>query len=130
MQKLVGVMLGLISLAGSPARQARATTLTLRVESVTSRPATFTVWTNGPRGMGNVRAADSLTATTPASVPLDSATREIRILTRANAPVRVRVLEDSREVQRPENAWGRDVRLSRADDLFHVLFDARLIQPR
>jgi len=48
----------------------------------------------------------------------------------ATSPMTRSVREDSREVQRPENAWGRDVRLSRADDLFHVLFDARLIQPR
>jgi hypothetical protein len=40
------------------------------------------------------------------------------------------VLEDSRELQRPTNAWGRDLRLTRVDDLFQVVFNARLIQPR
>jgi hypothetical protein len=130
MHKSVGVMIGFMTLAISPAPRSRANVLTLRVESMTARPATFTVWTNVSGGVDSLRAADSVTGTTPASIPLDSATRKIRILTRANAPVRVRVLEDSRELQRPTNAWGRDLRLARVDDLFQVVFNARLIQPR
>jgi hypothetical protein len=131
MHKLVGVTIGLITLAMSPPPRAPAKALTLRVESMTARPATFTVWTNDPRHIDSARAVDSVTtATTPASISLDSATREIRILTRANAPVRVQVLEDSRELQHPANAWGRELRLRRVDDLFQVVFDARFIQPR
>jgi hypothetical protein len=130
MHKLVGVTIGCMTLAMLPAPRSRANVLTLRVESMTARPATFTVWTNVSSRVDILRAADSVTGTTPASIPLDSATRKIRILTRANAPVRVRVLEDSRELQRPATAWGCDLRLTRVDDLFQVVFDARLIQPR
>jgi hypothetical protein len=130
MHKLVGVTIGLTTLAMLPAPRSRANVLTLRVESMTARPATFTVWTNVSSRVDSLRAADSVTGTTPASIPLDSATRKIRILTRTNAPVRVRVLEDSRELQRPTTAWGCDLRLTRVDDLFQVVFDARLIQPR
>ena len=129
MHKLVGVTIGFMTLAMSPAPRSRANVLTLRVESMTARPVAFIVWTSVSDRLDSLRAADSVTGTTPASIPLDSATRKIRILTRANAPVRVRVLEDSRELQRPANAWGRDLRLTRVDDLFQVVFNARLIQP-
>ena len=127
MHKLVGITIGLIVLAAS-APPSRAD-MTLRVESMTPRPVTFTVWMGAPR-RGERLAGDSLTQTTPASIPIDSATQQIRILTRANAPVRVRVFADTIELQRPANAWGRDVRLHRVDDHFEVASDFRLIQPR
>ena len=128
MHKLVGIMIGLITLAGSSPPPSRAS-MTLRVESMASRPVTFTVWMGAPR-RGERLDGDSVTQTTPASIPVDSATREIRILTRANAPVRVRILADTIELQRPANAWGRDVRLRRVDDHFEVALDFRLIHPR
>ena len=128
MHKFFGMTIGLIMLAGSPSPSSRANA-TLRVESMVSRPVTFTVWMGAPR-RGERLDGDSLTQTTPASIPVDSGTLEIRILTRANAPVRVRVLADSIELQRPANAWGRDVRLRRVDDHFEVAPDFRLIQPR
>ncbi|HEX8946078.1 MAG TPA: hypothetical protein VF785_23285 [Gemmatimonadaceae bacterium] len=134
MYKFIGVAVGLVGLAAAPASRPHASELTLRVESMSSRPVTFTVWmrTGARTGAGadSARTTDSLTKTTPASIPLDSATREIRVLTQANAAVRVRVLGDSRELQRPANAWGRDLRLTRVDDRYHVVFDVRLIQPR
>lgn len=129
MLKLAAAMIGLITLTVSPTPQSRAPFTTLKVESMTARPVTFTVWMGAPR-RGERLDGDSTTQTTPASIPIDSATREIRILTRANAPVRVRVLADSIELQRPANAWGRDVRLRRVDDHFEVVSDMRLIQPR
>jgi hypothetical protein len=129
MHRLAGVTIGLISLAAPPATRARAEAVTLRVEAMSSRPVTFTVWIGAQRRFDGPRP-DSLTATTPATIPLDSTVRELRILTRANAPVRVRVLQDSTELQRPANAWGRDVRLVRVDDHFQVTFGASLIQPR
>jgi len=129
MHKLAGITLWLISLVTPPTTRARAETVALRVESMTSRPVTFTVWIGAPRRLDG-RLPDSVVATTPSSIPLDSTAREIRILTRANAPVRVRVLSDSTELQRPANAWGRDVRLVRIDDHFQVTFGVSLIQPR
>jgi hypothetical protein len=130
MHRFVGVTIGVMTLAISPAPRSRANVLTLRVESMTARPATFTVWTSVSSGVDSPRAADSVMGTTPASIPLDSATRRIRILTRTNAPVRVRVLDGPRELQRPATAWGRDLRLTRVDGLFQVVFNARLMQPR
>jgi len=129
MLKLAAAMIGLITLTAAPTLRSRAARTTLRVESIAARPVTFTVWMGAPR-RGERLAGDSVTQTTPASIPIDSATREIRILTRANAPVRVRVLADSIELERPANAWGRDVRLRRVDDHFEVVSDMRLIQPR
>jgi len=129
MLKLAAAMIGLITLTAAPTPRSRAAFTTLRVESMAARPVTFTVWMGAPR-RGERLDGDSVTQTTPASIPIDSATREIRILTRANAPVRVRVLADSIELERPANAWGRDVRLRRVDDHFEVVSDMRLIQPR
>jgi hypothetical protein len=138
--------LGLISLAGSPSpRSTRAGTLTLRVESMAPRPATFVVWTTArvvvhlsdstpirPPLVDSARTAlDPIVATTPASIPIDSATGEIHVLARANAPVHVQVLDGSRELQRPRNAWGRDLTLRRRmDGHFDVVFDMRPIHPR
>lgn len=134
MHKVTGIMIAIIGLALPAKIRPHETGLTLRVESMTGRPVTFTVWTRVRSHVDSLRdslrAVDSLTKTAPASIPIDSATREIRVLTKANAAVRVRVLEDSRELQRPANAWGRDLRLVRVDDVFQVLFDARLLQPR
>lgn len=130
MHKFIGATIGLIGLAAGAAPRPGQNALTLRVESMSSRPVTFTVWTNTRGRADSARVVDSVTKTTPASMPLDSATREIRVLTRANAAVRVRVLDDSREIQRPSNAWGRDLRLTRVDDRYQVVFDVRLIQPR
>jgi len=129
MLKLVAAIIGLITLTASPTPRSRAAFATLKVESMAARPVMFTVWMGAPR-RGERLDGDSVTQTTPASIPIDSATREIRILTRANAPVRVRVLADSIELERPANAWGRDVRLRRVDDHFEVVSDMRLIQPR
>jgi hypothetical protein len=129
MLKLAAAMIGLITLTAAPTPRSRAVFMTLKVESMASRPVTFTVWMGAPR-RGERLDGDSVTQMTPASIPIDSATREIRILTRANAPVRVRVLADSIELERPANAWGRDVRLRRVDDHFEVVSDMRLIQPR
>ena len=130
MHKLVGVAIALAGLASSAGTRPREDVVMLRVESMSSRPVAFTAWMSGPRRTGGSPAIDSLTATTPASIPVDSATREIRVLTQRAAAVRVRVLEDSLELQRPANAWGRDLRLRRAADHFEVLFDMRLIEPR
>jgi hypothetical protein len=132
MLKLVGAMIGLISLATLPAHsapQAHASVTTLDVESMTKGPVTFTVWMGAPK-RGERLAGDSTTRTTPTTLLIDSTTTEIRILTRANAPVRVRVLADSVELQRPLNAWGRDLRLRRVDDHFQVEPNFNLIQPR
>jgi hypothetical protein len=145
MQKLATWTLGLIGLAGSANSRRMATGgLTLKVEAVTARPATFVVWMDKPRHVvlgdstrlgpipfrDSMRTVpDSVVATTPASIPIDSATREIEIRVKANAPVRVRVLDGSRELQRPLNAWGREVKLRRVGDHFDVLFDMRPIQP-
>lgn len=130
MYKFIGLAIGLVGLALAPASRPHASELTLRVESMSSRPVTFTVWMRTGARADSARTTDSLTKTTPASIPLDSATREIRVLTQANAAVRVRVLGDSRELQRPANAWGRDLRLTRVDDRYQVMFDVRLIEPR
>jgi hypothetical protein len=130
MHKITGIATLLMGLALPVANQPRETSITLRVDSMTERPAMFTVWTRGSARRDGVRVADSVTKTTPASISLDSATQEIRVVTKANAPVRVRVLDGSREVQRPANAWGRDLRLVRDDSLFQVVFDARLLRPR
>ncbi len=135
MRTLVGVALAMIgSTASSAPRPRPATTLTLRVESMTARPATFTVWTHARRRASPVDsvlpAKDSVTATTPASIPIDSATFEIHIRASGNAALRVRLLDEARELQPPANAWGRDLRLRRADDHFQVMFDFRPIQPK
>ena len=130
MHKITGIATLLMGLALPVANRPRETSIILRVDSMTERPATFTVWTRVGTRRDSLPVADSVTKTTPASIPLDSATREIRVVTKANAPVRVRVLDGSREVQRPTNAWGRDVRLVRDDSLFQVVFDARLLRPR
>jgi hypothetical protein len=130
--KLVGAMVGLISLAALPMRPAhwpRAAVTTLDVKSMTKGPVTFTVWMGAPK-RGERLIGDSVTRTTPATLLIDSTTTEIRILTRANAPVRVRVLADSVELQRPLNAWGRDLRLRRVEDHFQVEPNFNLIQPR
>jgi len=129
MLKLATAMIGLITLTAAPTPRSRVAFTTLKVESIAARPVTFTVWMGAAR-RGERLDGDSVTQMTPASIPIDSATREIRILTRANAPVRVRVLADSIELERPANAWGRDVRLRRVDDHFEVVSDMRLIQPR
>jgi hypothetical protein len=138
--------LGLITLASAPSpRFVHTGVLTLRVESMTPRPATFIVWTIKRRliHLGDstpIRpplldsgrpVRDSIVATTPASIPMDSTTDEIHILVKVNAPVRIRVLDGSRELQRPTNAWGRDLKLRRRmDDRFDVVFDMRPIHPR
>lgn len=127
MLKLVGAMIGLISLATWPTP--RATVTTLDVRSMSAKPVTFTVWMGAPK-RGERLAGDSVTRTTPATILIDSTTMEIRILTQANAPVRVRVLADSVELQRPLNAWGRDLRLRRVNDHFQVVPNFNLIQPR
>jgi hypothetical protein len=132
--KLVGAMIGLISLAAlstAPAPRPHAAATTLDVESMTRGrgPVTFTVWMGAPK-RGERLVGDSVTRTTPAALLIDSTTTEIRILTRANAPVRVRVLADSVELQRPLNAWGRDLRLRRVEDHFQVEPNFNLIQPR
>ena len=130
--KLVGAMVGLISLAALPMRPAhwpRAALTTLDVKSMTKGPVTFTVWMGAPK-RGERLIGDSVTRTTPVTLLMDSTTTEIRILTRANAPVRVRVLADSVELQRPLNAWGRDLRLRRVEDHFQVEPNFNLIQPR
>jgi hypothetical protein len=129
MLKLAAATIGLITLTAAPTPRSRAAFTTLKVESMAARPVTFTVWMGAPRRSERLDG-DSVTQMTPASIPIDSATREIRILTRANAPVRVRVLADSIELERPANAWGRDVRLRRVDDHFEVVSDMKLIQPR
>lgn len=130
MYKITGIASLLTALALPVANRPPAASITLRVESITGRPVTFTVWTRLGDRRDSVLVADSVTKTTPVSIPLDSATREIRLVTKANAPVRVRVLDGSRELQRPANAWGRDLRLVRDGDLFQVVFDARLLRPR
>jgi hypothetical protein len=129
---LVGAMIGLISLAAlpmPPAPRPHAAVTTLDVKSMTKGPVTFTVWMGAPK-RGEPLVGDSVTRTTPATLLIDSTTTEIRILTRANAPVRVRVLVDSVELQRPLNAWGRDLRLRRVEDHFQVEPNFNLIQPR
>jgi len=134
--KLAGAMIGLISVAAlptAPAPRPHAEATTLDVESMTRGrgrgPVTFTVWMGAPK-RGERLVGDSVTRTTPATLLIDSTTTEIRILTRANAPVRVRVLADSVELQRPLNAWGRDLRLRRVEDHFQVEPNFNLIQPR
>ena len=128
MLKLVGAMIGLISLAALPTSRAPAVT-TLDVRSMSAKPVTFTVWMGAPK-RGERLVGDSVTRTTPATILIDSATTEIRVLTQANAPVRVRVFSDTVELQRPQNAWGRDLRLRRAGDHFEVVPNFNLIQPR
>src|SRR5689334_12349535 len=104
MFKLVAMMIGLISLATPPAP--RPPTITaLDVRSMSAKPVTFTVWMGAPK-RGERLIGDALTKTTPATIFIDSTTTEVRIVTRANAPVRVRVVADSVELQRPANAWG------------------------
>jgi hypothetical protein len=127
MFKLVAAMIGLISLATLPTPRPAIIT-TLDVRSMSARPVTFTVWMGTPK-RGERLTGDSLTKTTPATVLIDSTTTEIRIVTRANAPVRVRVLADSVELQRPANAWGRDLRLRRVGDHFEVTPSVAFIQP-
>jgi hypothetical protein len=117
--KFFGAMIGLISLAVLPASR-RAAVTTLDVRSMSAKPVTFTVWMGAPR-RGERLAGDSVTRTTPATILIDSTTMEIRIVTQANAPVRVRVYADSVELQRPLNAWGRDLQLRRAAGHFEVV---------
>lgn len=146
MRNIATWTLGLITLASAPSpHSVHAGVLTLRVESMTPRPATFIVWTTKrhlihlgdstpiflPQLDGGRPVRDSVVATTPASIPMDSTTGEIHILVKVNAPVRVRVLDGSRELQRPANAWGRDIKLRRRmDDHFDVVFDMRPIHPQ
>lgn len=125
MLKLIGAMISVISMAALPTPRAASVT-TLDVRSMSAKQVTFTVWMGAPK-RGERLAGDSVTRTTPATILIDSTTTEIRILTQANAPVRVRVLADSVELQRPLNAWGRNLRLRRVDDHFQVVPNFNLI---